>query len=45
MLVLFNLGHFWCSVLTSVTLSSNLNNFEERRNNERKQYYFFENVK
>ena len=41
MLVLLNLGHFWCSVLTSISFSSNLDNFEERRNNERKQFFFY----
>ena len=29
MLFLLTLGHFWCSVVTSVTLSSNLSNFEK----------------
>ena len=29
MMFWLTLGHFWCSVVTSVTLSSNLSNFEK----------------
>ena len=30
MLIVLILGHFWCSVVTSVTLSSNLNNLKNQ---------------
>ena len=30
MLFWFILGHFWCSVVTLVTFSSNLNNFKKK---------------
>ena len=31
MLFLLILGHFWCSIVTSVTLSSYLSNFEKNK--------------
>ena len=30
------LGHFWCSVVTSVTFSSNLSNFEKNQKKSKK---------
>ena len=30
------LGHFWCSVVTSVTLSSNISNFEKKQKKSKK---------
>ena len=31
-------GHIWCSVVTSVTFSSTLNNFEKNKKNQRKVF-------
>ena len=36
MLFWLTLGHFWCSVVTSVTFSSNLSNFEKNSKNPKK---------
>ena len=40
MLFLPNLGHFWCSVVTSVTFSSNFSNFEKSKKNPQKSKSF-----
>ena len=36
MLFLLTLGNFWCFVVTSVTFSSNLSNFEKYQKNPKK---------